>query len=272
MRRSGNGNEATGEGSGEASGGIQSLDAALRVLLAMGRLEGPVGLTELARACDMPVPKVHRYLASFLHAGLVRQTGRSGKYDLGTAAIELGLAALHRHDFVNWAADDLASLAADTGLTALLVVWGNSGPTVVRWERATTFIVTALGLGTTMPLLSSASGRIFLAYLPETVLAAQLRRELRRVQGRPELVPDMTPDAKGAKALAGQVRTAGHATVDGRYIPGLVAAAAPILDWQGQAQAAVTLIGTNPEDIADGSPVVDALTAFCRRHSVDRAP
>lgn len=267
----GSGNERAG-GPGEASGGIQSLDAALRVLVAMGRLNGPVGLTDLARACDMPVPKVHRYLASFLHAGLVRQTGRSGKYDLGATAIELGLAALHRHDFVNWAADDLASLAADAGMTALLVVWGNSGPTVVRWERATTFIVTSLGLGTTMPLLSSASGRVFLAFLPDTVVAAQLRRELRRVQGRPELVSDMTPDARGARALADRVRAAGYATVDGRYIPGLVAAAAPILDWQGQAQAAVTLIGTNPQDIADGSPVVRALTAFCRRHSVDRAP
>lgn len=271
MSQTGSGTETTG-GAGDASGGIQSLDAALRVLVAMGRLDGPVGLTELARACDMPVPKVHRYLASFLHAGLVRQTGRSGKYDLGTTAIELGLAALHRHDFVNWAADDLASLATDAAMTALLVVWGNSGPTVVRWERATTFIVTALGLGTTMPLLSSASGRVFLAFLPDTVVAAQLRRELRRVQGRPELVSDMTADAKGARALADEVRTAGYATVDGRYIPGLVAAAAPILDWQGQAQAVVTLIGTNPEDIADGSPVVDALTAFCRRHSVDRAP
>ena len=267
----GSGNERAG-GPGEASGGIQSLDAALRVLAAMGRLDGLVGLTDLARACDMPVPKVHRYLASFLHAGLVRQTGRSGKYDLGATAIELGLAALHRHDFVNWAADDLASLAADAGMTALLVVWGNSGPTVVRWERATTFIVTSLGLGTTMPLLSSASGRVFLAFLPDTVVAAQLRRELRRVQGRPELVSDMTPDARGARALADRVRAAGYATVDGRYIPGLVAAAAPILDWQGQAQAAVTLIGTNPLDIADGSPVVQALTAFCRRHSVDRAP
>ena len=267
----GSGNERVG-GPGEASGGIQSLDAALRVLVAMGRLDGPVGLTDLARACDMPVPKVHRYLASFLHAGLVRQTGRSGKYDLGATAIELGLAGLHRHDFVNWAADDLASLAADAGMTALLVVWGNSGPTVVRWERATTFIVTSLGLGTTMPLLSSASGRVFLAFLPDTVVAAQLRRELRRVQGRPELVSDMTPDARGARALADRVRAAGYATVDGRYIPGLVAAAAPILDWQGQAQAAVTLIGTNPQDIADGSPVVRALTAFCRRHSVDRAP
>jgi len=272
MGKTATGREATGDGAGEASGGIQSLDAALRVLVAMGRLDGPVGLTELARACDMPVPKVHRYLASFLHAGLVRQTGRSGKYDLGATAIELGLAALHRHDFFNWAADDLAGLAAETGRTALLVVWGNAGPTVVRWERATTFIVTALGLGTTMPLLSSASGRIFLAYLPDTVLAAQLRRELRRVQGRPELVPDMTPDAKGAKALAEKVRAAGHATIDGRYIPGLVASAAPILDWQGQAQAAVTLIGTNPDDIAPGSPVIEALTAFCRRHSVDRAP
>lgn len=271
MSGAGSGNETAG-GAGEASGGIQSLDAALRVLVAMGRLDGPVGLTDLARACDMPVPKVHRYLASFLHAGLVRQTGRSGKYDLGTIAIELGLAALHRHDFVNSAADDLAALAADTGLTALLVVWGNSGPTVVRWERATAFIVTALGLGTTMPLLSSASGRVFLAFLPDSVTALLLKRELGRAKARPDLVADMEPTVKGARALGDRIRAAGHATVDGRFIPGLVAASAPILDWQGHAQAVVTLIGTDPSDIAEGAAPLTALTAFCRRHSVDRAP
>jgi len=254
--------------SGDATGGIQSLDAALRVLMAMGRLDGPTTLTDLARECGMPVSKVHRYLASFQHAGLVRQTGRSGRYDLASGAIELGLSALNRHDFVNSTADDLAGLAADTGLTALLVVWGNAGPTVVRWERATAFVVTSLGLGTVMPLLSSASGRVFLAWLPDSVTAPLLKRELGRARARPELVADMEPTMKGARVLGERIRAAGHATVDGRFIPGLVAASAPILDWQGQAQAAVTLIGTDPADIAEGAAPVAALTAFCARHSV----
>lgn len=252
----------------EATGGIQSLDAALRVLLAMMRLEGPVALSELARECDMPVSKVHRYLASFLHVGLARQAGRSGKYDLGATAIEMGLAALHRHDFVNWAADELPALAADTGMTALLCVWANSGATVVRWERTASFVITSLGLGTTLPLLTSATGRAFLAYLPEQVLEAQIKRELKGLKARPGLFPELSPDMKGVRALAESVREAGYAKVDGRFIPGLVAAAAPVLDWQNEAVAVVALIGTEPQDVEPGSPGVTALKAFAARHSL----
>ncbi len=52
----------------------------------------------------MPLGKAHRYLASFAHAGLVRQAGRSGKCDLGPQAVQLGLAAMPRNDFINTAA------------------------------------------------------------------------------------------------------------------------------------------------------------------------
>lgn len=256
----------------EASGGIQSLDAALRVLLAMARLDGPVALSELARECDMPVSKVHRYLASFLHAGLAKQAGRSGKYDLGATAIEMGLAALHRHDFVNWISEELPALALDTGMTALLCVWGNSGATIVRWERAPSFVITSLGLGTTLPLLTSATGRAFLAYLPEAVTSAEMKREIRLIKTRPSVWPELTPDPKGVRALAGQVRAEGIARVDGRFIPGLVAVAAPVLDWQGQAVAVVTLIGTDPAAIEPDAPGVAALRAFAARHSLSTDP
>lgn len=255
---------------GDGAGGIQSLDAALRLLLAMARKPGPTGLSELARECGMPASKTHRYLTSFAHAGLVRQSGRSGKYDLGAAALEIGLAALQRHDFVNRVSDELPALSADTNLTALLCVWGNSGPTVVRWERTTAFVVTSLGLGTTLPLLSSATGRVFLAYLPEAVTERLLDEELERAKASARLFPDLVPSREGVRDLTAAVRERGVATVDGRFIPGLVAASAPVLDWQGQAQAAVTLIGTDPGLIAPRSSALARLVAFCADNSVPK--
>ena len=101
-----------------ASGGTQSLDSALVLLRTLAEHPGSVALSDLARETGMPVSKVHRYLASFTAAGLVRQVAKSGKYDLGAAAMTLGLAALARHDFVNQTADGLPDLVAETGLTA----------------------------------------------------------------------------------------------------------------------------------------------------------
>ncbi|MGF6861610.1 DNA-binding IclR family transcriptional regulator [Rhodobacteraceae bacterium MBR-64] len=252
---------------GADSGGIQSLDAALRLLAEMRQRAGPASLSDLARACDMPPSKVHRYLASFLHAGLVEQAGRSGKYDLGAGAVALGLSAIARLDFVNRAADGLPDLSAATGLTALLSVWGTGGATVIRWERAASPVVTSMGLGTVLPLLNSATGRAFLAWAPKGAIAAMRAAEVARARRNPGLAPDIAPTPQGVESLVDTIRAQGFASVDGRFIPGLVALAAPILDWQAQAQAVVTLIGTDPDAARPGSGPVQALVDFCKGQS-----
>jgi DNA-binding IclR family transcriptional regulator len=60
----------------------------------------------------------------------------------------------------------------------------------------------------------------------------------------------------------------GYSSVDGRFIPGLVAIAAPILDWQNEAQAVITLVGTDPTTTLPGSSQVATLLAFCKAQSV----
>jgi len=254
------------------SGGIQSLDAALRLLLVMAGRSGPASLSELARDCEMQPSKVHRYLASFHRAGLVEQAGRSGKYDLGPAAVSLGLSAIARLDFVNRTSDLLPELREETGLTVLLSVWGNAGATVIRWERAESPTVTSMGLGTTLPLLSSATGRAFLAWGPQAPLKPTIESELRRLRRNKALVPDMTPTLRGVGEVAARIRDLGYASVEGKFIPGLVAMAAPILDWQSEAQAVVTLIGTDPAVLNPQSTEVTKLIAFCKALSFANEP
>lgn len=249
------------------SAGIQSLDAALRVLDIMCAQDGVVSLTDLARLCDMPPSKVHRYLASFMNAGYVEQKERSGKYGLGPSSVRLGLSAIGRHDFVNGPSAHLPDLRDKTGLTVLLSVYGTEGATVVRWERAASPVVTSMGLGTILPLLNSSTGRVFLAWGPQEPIRATLTKELHLARKNKSLARDFAPDAAGIEVLRRKTREQGYAAVDGTFIPGLVATAAPILDWQGEAQAAVTLIGTEPKDIEAGSDANRCLIDFCRAHS-----
>ncbi len=252
-----------GEDAGEpARGGIQALDAALVVLRAMAAFAGPVTLTDLARAAGMPASKAHRYLASFIHAGLVQQRERSGRYELGPFAAELGLAALSRSEFVNRAADQIEALCAKTGLTVLLTVWANQGATVVRWERAASPVHTSFGLGTTLPLLSSASGRVFLAFLPRRITASALRAEVAKARAARLKWPDLEPTDEGVERLIARVRKDGMAGVDGRFIPGLKAISAPVTNWQGEAELAVTLIGTSETILAPKSAARGFLRAF----------
>jgi DNA-binding IclR family transcriptional regulator len=255
-----------GTRAGPRAGRHQALDAALALLRAMASVPGPAALSDLARAAGMPASKAHRYLASFVHAWARGAERAIGRYDLGPPAAELGLAALARHDAVNRAADALPELSAETGLTVLLTVWGNGGATVVRWERAASPVMTSFGLGSTLPLLTSASGRVFLAFLPRRLTEARLAEEVERARGLDIADLDLTPG--GLEGLVEGIRRDGFATVDGRFVPGLRAIAAPVTNWAGEAEVAVTLIGTSELVVAPDSPARRSLLAFTRRLSI----
>ncbi|MEM8822606.1 MAG: IclR family transcriptional regulator [Pseudomonadota bacterium] len=252
-------------GSGQ---GLKSLDTALALLGYMATQPGPQSLSEIGRASGMPPSKAHRYLASFVAAGLVQQQGRSGRYDLGPQALRLGLAALARQNFVNAAADGLSDLSAETGMTVLLSVWANQGATVVRWERGVAPTDTSVGLGSTLPLLNSATGRVFLAWGPTQAVAPVRDAQLRQLTKQRSLSLDMEPTQAGVADLIERTRARGFASVEGRFIPGLVAAAAPVLDWQDEAQAAITLVGIDAADIEPGSPQTDRLLDYCASKSI----
>ncbi len=235
--------------------GIQSLDIGLSILEAFVAAEGPLSLTELGERMEMPPSKLHRYVSSFAAAGFLVQRQRSGAYDLGPRALSVGLAALNRNDFVNRAAAGLEEFVERTGQTATLNVWGNQGPTVVRWERGRDSLTTALGLGSVLPLFESATGQIFLSYLPPRFVAGFLEAH-------------GAYDAGAVDDLREMVRGRGYAMVDGRFIPGLNAVAAPVLNWQGTVEVAVTVVARDPSVLASDGPVLTALLAMARSLSV----
>lgn len=232
--------------------GIGSVDTAMTILAAFAAAPGPLGLSDISRRTGMAASKLHRYLTSLVSTGMLIQPERSGAYDLGPFAATLGLAGLARNDFVNRAADALPGLVAKTGATAMLSVWGTKGPTVIRWERGPNFVVTALGLGATLPLMNSATGRVFLGFLPSDVTA-----------------PHVSGNRAGVARMAAETLAMGYASVGGDLIPGLHAAAAPILDWQGEAAAVITLIGTDPAVTAPRGTPLTALRETCHGLSIN---
>lgn len=228
---------------------VQSVEIAVRLLAALAQAGRPLMLSELSTAMRMAPAKVHRYMASFVETGMVEHR-RSGTYDLGPQAAAIGIAAVARVDVVNHAADALPALVDRTGTTAMLSVWGSGGPTVVRWERADPPLVTALGVGSVLPLMRSATGQAFLAWLPERLVAKRARAE-----GGPT-------DAAELAGLRARLRSQHVTQAEQSFIPGLYALAAPVLDMQGQAAAVVTLIGTDAALTAPHAPARQALAEF----------
>jgi DNA-binding IclR family transcriptional regulator len=234
--------------------GVRSVATAMAILDSLARHDGPVTLNALAQDTGIAAAKLHRYLVSLADTGMVHHR-HSGSYDLGPLATRVGMAALNRADLVNQTADGLDALVERSGHTAQLSVLGDRGPTIVRWEQAERMVITSLGLGSTLPLLGSATGRIFLAFNPRRRTQSLLARE------RAQLDDPM--DEQAIDALLRETLRAGYAVADQQFIPGLHAVAAPVLNAQNQTEAVVTLVATEAID----SEAVNQLLDFTRRCS-----
>ena len=135
--------------------GIQSVEVGFALLEALTRSHGPLMLKDIAAAAGMSAAKAHRYLVSYQRLGLVVQDTRSSRYDLGPAALKLGLASLSRLDAIRLARELVPQLMEQIGHTIALAVWGNRGATLVHWEESSRQGITAnLRLGDVMPLMN----------------------------------------------------------------------------------------------------------------------
>lgn len=247
--------------------GIQSIDVGADILRIVASFPGPATLKEISVAADMAPSKIHRYLSSFARAGLIEQDGSSGRYDLGPTALQIGLTAISRLNVVDAAARHMETLTQATGFTSLLCIWGALGPTIVRWRRGSENIVTSLALGSVLPVTRSATGLVFATYLPEDVVKEKIASELRENR-RLELTSPLTK--QDVATMTARVREQGFATVSETTIPGLKAAAVPVLDPQGEAAAVITLITASSTFTNAKNPTLQSLIDTGRSASIQK--
>jgi DNA-binding IclR family transcriptional regulator len=107
--------------------GIQSVEVGFSLLDVLASAGDALMLRDLAARAGMSAAKAHRYLVSFQRLGLVVQDAGTTRYDLGPAALKLGLASLSRMDAVKLARARLGALMPQIGQTLALAVWGNQG-------------------------------------------------------------------------------------------------------------------------------------------------
>lgn len=241
--------------------GVQSLEIALKILKVLANAESGLSLKEFAARCKMQPSKLHRYLHSFVAAGMMAQTHRSGDYDLGKLALDVGLAAIQRIDLVNNTANRLFELVADTGAPVSLSVWSAQGPTIVRWERSPRAINTAYAIGSLLPLLGSATGNVFVAYLRQNLLTPVIARESNA---------PMVDITKSIEMITSEVQQQGFAISRGGFIAGVTGISAPILNAQKEAIAAVTILTRTDESEITERTLINKLLTFAASCSVEK--
>ncbi len=238
--------------------GIQSVEVGFSLLQVLGASPGALMLRDLASAAGMSAAKAHRYLVSFQRLELVTQDPGTTRYDLGPAALKLGLASLSRLDSVKLARQRLGPLMEQIGQTLALAVWGNQGPTIVHWEESPQAVTVNLRLGDVMPLLSSATGLCFSAFMaqppsradkssknvahPHQHLPPLLKEELGRMQKLPR--KDVPKTMAEVTVVLDEVRQRGLARVVDTLLPGVAGFCAPVFDADGHLALGMVALGS----------------------------
>ncbi|PPK68560.1 IclR family transcriptional regulator [Actinokineospora auranticolor] len=222
-----------------APAGAQAVQRALGVLQCFRYLGPELGVSDIARALELPVSTAHRLVLTLVAAGFLERDAATARYRLGTTVAELGQLhyfrhGLHRLDPVlaalGRATRASASIAVRSGHDALVLIGGTVGAESSDGIRT--------------PLHSTAMGKVLLAWAPPGEDDLDALPELVRLTDR------TIGDRAELRAELARVRVAGYAVNDGESEVGIRSVSVPVLDADGFGYAALTLRAT-PELITD---------------------
>ena len=183
-------------------------------------------------------------------------------HDLGArpARAAPGIARLHA---VRIATQAIVELSDRLDETIGLGVWGNLGPTIVRWEEASRPVSENLQTGMVLPVLKSSTGLAFAAHLPSATTMLALEQEFAFDQLPPQAaeatLQEMQPslDAIRRDGIVRLEATPNFALMYGGRINAM---SVPVFDADGLMVLALTAIGdVDRLSLADDGPVVVAL-------------
>ena len=120
--------------------------------------------------------KVHRYLVSLIRMNYAKQLD-AGQYALGDQAWRLGLNCIQHTDVLQLVQHLIYDLQSKIGCGIQISKWSPKGPLVVQSIESNHPISIVTKVGSIMPLVNSAAGRVFASYLPEAVIQPLMSAE-----------------------------------------------------------------------------------------------
>lgn len=222
---------------------IQSIIVGFRLIRVLQQTGTKMSLKRLAQLAEMSPSNAHLYLVSFGKLGLVVQDPVTSFYGLGPYAIELGLEAVRQLDVADVARGRLEELSERLEQSVYLSVWANKGPTIIlKYDARSGGFPLAIRIGYVLPLISSATGQVFLAHLADREISPIVEQE----------IADATKRNKRVTAIRRAVHRDGVGISDSRLYEGFGAVSAPIFDHENRIAAAITALG--PSNSLNVSP------------------
>ena len=222
------------EGDERATDFVESLYRGLRLLQAFGNTSGPMTLSDVARAADLPRATARRILLTLEHGGFVASDGKL--FTLTPHVLTLAGSFLRSNQIVTVlqpVLDRIATSAQEISSLALL-----DGDEVVFIGRGSPARVFSAGLdiGYRLPAFCTSVGRAMLGQLDDAELAARLKAMKREV-----LTPQTVTDPGALLARITADRAQGYSLVDREAEPHFRSISVPVRRYDDVIVAAINM-------------------------------
>ncbi len=201
---------------------VQSVQRALAVLEQLAR--GPAGVSELAKATELPKSTVARLLSTLESLEAVDRPPNSTDYRLGPAIADLAATAPPNRALIAVSQPHLAELSAAVGEAAGLSVADGYRVQYVAQVESPAPVQVRDWTGSRIPMHLVPSGIVFMAHWPEERIERYLDRDLEATTALSVIEPEAIRDRLG------QARQEGYAWVFEEFTEGINSVAAPVLN------------------------------------------
>ena len=216
---------------------VRAVERALDILQCFSKDKHTLSLTQIAEQVGMHKSTIHRLLATLESKRFITRDKSTGMYQLGFRFIELASVMLKDLDIQRWAQPYLQHLSMETGETVDLAVLDGSDVIYLQVVESHQRVKIAAAVGERLPVHCTATGKAFLAFLPD----AQVEQILR--DGLPKYTENSCDSLIDLYQELCETRERGFAISKQEYEKDINAVAAPIMNADGCPIAVIAVVG-----------------------------
>ncbi|MEW6402580.1 MAG: IclR family transcriptional regulator [Chloroflexota bacterium] len=212
---------------------VRAVERALQIMRCFDDEHPERGISEIAQAVGLHKATAHRIVTTLVNYGYLERVADGQKYRLGLELPNLGYKVIRRMDLRREAYPFMKQLVEQWDETCDLSIFDQGKVFYIEVLRGTRALTISAAVGQRLPVHSTASGKVFLAYLPAAELDAVLGQPLQGYTANTITSPEEL------RRQLETFRKQGYAVDYEEYEQGVCAVAAPIFNQSGRVIAAI---------------------------------
>ncbi|MGE5374686.1 MAG: IclR family transcriptional regulator [Bacteroidota bacterium] len=212
---------------------VRAVERALQIMECFDDEHPERGISDIAQAVGLHKATAHRIVTTLVNYGYLERVEDGQKYRLGLELPNLGYKVLRRMDLRREAVPFMKQLVAEWDETCDLSIFDQGEVFYIEIVRGTRALTISAAVGQRLPAHATASGKLFLAHLPDDQLDAILSHPMKAYTEKTVTSPEEL------RAQLAEIRARGYSVDCEEFEHGVCAIAAPIFNRSGDVIAAI---------------------------------